>query len=214
MRLVLLCAVCWAMPSWADFTLVSEAMLDGQRQVTTVSLRGKMLRISIRRGKEETLFLRDTEAGRTRFKSPGEKARIVTDVSDKTGAPQTVVGYAFEPQNKKGKRVGISCDEFIARHELPLMTFASCYAPWSTLGFESAADFARLFPPLNTTMVVPLLSLMTLTWVGLHPSFAAYLPGIPLQRSGLPKNGRPSALTTHVTKLTHTALDAALFEFP
>lgn len=205
-------AVVFTAQARADFTLVSEATVDGQRQLTTVSLREKRLRVSVRIGGNEVVFIRDTSAGRTLVLESGRPPRIISDLPEAAATQPGVGGYTFEPQREKHRRAGQSCESFIARHELPLLTFSSCYAPWSALGLGSSSEFAQLFPNAATIALFPNLVMFTLTWTGLHPGFASALPGVPLERTGFFVKGPTTRIATKVIKLENKSLDAALFE--
>ncbi|MDP1915580.1 MAG: hypothetical protein Q8L14_04985 [Myxococcales bacterium] len=215
MRLALLLIVL-SQPALADFTLVSEATVDGRQQLTTISLRGTMLRVLVETGKTPTvLFLRDTASGVTVVSEPAENSvQRIVDVPDPAVAPSgDRLGYRFERQPSKRRLLGRECIDHLATASSPELSFSGCYAPWSAVGLD-AVSFGRLFPSSKTMVWFPRLVLMTMTWMGVHPSFAGELPGVPLERSQLFWNGPTRKVGSRVKELRPTALDASLFAWP
>jgi hypothetical protein len=200
----------FAVPALADFTLVSEATVEGQRQVTTVSLRGAMLLVTVRTGSKELRLLRDTAARVNFISDDGGLARRVADVPDEPLVfGGEVLTVRFEPGAAKPRTVaGQACTEHGAVASASVSSFTGCYAPWSAVGLESAEAFARLMPSAKTLGAWPLLSQLTLTWTLLHPKFAGQFPGVPL------RTARGAKPTTQVTELRAKALDTAAFTPP
>lgn len=203
-------------PALADFTLVSEATVDGRQQLTTVSLRGTMLRVAVETGKTPTvLILRDTASGVTVISEPAEhRVHRIVDIPDPDVAPSgDRLVYRFERQPSERRLLGRVCIDHLATASTPQLSFSGCYTSWSALGLD-AASFARLFPSKTTMVLSPLLSLMTTTWTGLHPSFAGELPGVPLERTQMFWKGPTSKVGSRLKELRPTALDASLFAWP
>jgi hypothetical protein len=215
MRTALLLVVL-SQPALADFTLVSEATVDGRPQLTTVSLRGTMLRVAVETGKTPTvLILRDTASGVTVISEPAEnRVQRIVDVPDPAIAPSADrLVYRFERQPSKRRLLGRECIDHLATASTPELSFSACYTPWSAVGLD-APSFARLFPSTKTMVWFPLLVLMTTTWMGVHPSFAGELPGVPLECSQKFWNGPTRKVSSRVKELRPTALDASLFAWP
>lgn len=203
-------------PALADFTIVSEATVDGHQQLTTISLRGTMLRVSIETAKTPTtVILRDTTTRVTVIsEEPGRFQRIV-DLPDPAVAPAPGerLTYRFERQPSKRRLVGVECVDHLATASQPVLSFGACYAPWSAIGLEPGA-LARLFPSGKTLVLYPLLTLLTTTWTGLHPTFSGELPGVPLEKTQQFWSGPTRKVASRVKELRSTALDPALFLWP
>ena len=215
MRTAALLLVLLSQPALADFTLVSEATVDGRPQLTTVSLRDTMLRVAVESKTTTVLILRDTASGVTVISEPAEnRVRRIVDLPDPAIAPSgDRLVYHFERQPSERRLLGRACIDHLATASSPQLSFSGCYTSWSALGLD-AASFARLFPSKTTMVLYPLLSLMTTTWAGLHPSFAGELPGVLLERTQMFWKGPTRQVASRVKELRPTALDASLFAWP
>ena len=148
-------------PALADFTVVSEATVERRQQLTTVSLRGTMLRVSVVTGKvPPVLILRDTTTGVTVISEPAEKrVQRIVDLPDAATAPSNDrLLFRFDAQLLKRRLLGHECIDHLAASSSPQLSFSGCDTPWSTIDLDAAA-FARLFPPMKTLVMFPLLTM-------------------------------------------------------
>ncbi len=223
--LVSIFTLLYAPSSVADFVINAESIPQkdsraGRKQRLSFSLRGVVLRVVIEDDTGVTTILRDTASRITYVARDGTWSGPIQDGESKA-KPAELPQVVFAPLARKAKIAGLSSKgykvqiirRFAGEPDDETTTFNMYCADWTSIGLKSAAEFSALLPPLETLSWHPELTLMTLSWIGLHPTMVSRLPGLTVQRSSI-FGDDPNEVTYRVTSVATKALAEDAYRFP
>jgi hypothetical protein len=209
----------------ADFVITAESIpkkdsRSTKKQQVSFSLRGVVLRVVIEGDAGVTTILRDTASRITYVAQDGTWSGPIRD-GEPGAKPAELPKVVFTPLARKARIAGLSSKgykvqisrRFAGEPEEETTTFSMYCVDWTSIGLKSAAEFSALLPPIETLSWHPELTLMTLSWIGLHPTMVSRLPGLTVQRSSI-FGDDPNEITYRVTSVKTSALAEDAYRFP